>query len=91
MNQSEERRIYGWDYPPGAALDPAAPYNQPSTETEWACQDCYLQSNDPDDFFACRAADHYIKEVEHDEYDEPPGDEYEESLISAFFKEREGA
>lgn len=30
---------FGWSYPPGAATDPSAPYNQPDTPV-FTCDDC---------------------------------------------------
>ena len=36
------RGIFGWDYPPGAALDPNAPYNQ----VDLPCDICALLPTD---------------------------------------------
>ncbi len=30
-------RLFGWDYPPGAANDPRAPYNQGDEPPCWDC------------------------------------------------------
>jgi hypothetical protein len=32
------RRLFGWDYPPGAENDPNAPWNE-RYDDEW-CEDC---------------------------------------------------
>ena len=48
------RNVFGWDYPPGAANDPNAPYNQVDPPCEFCnlhphdctckpCKDCELQ------------------------------------------------
>lgn len=46
MNPNE-RRIYGWDYPPGAELDPRAPYNQVGDKNHCArCEEELTEDND---------------------------------------------